>query len=168
MRAPSAASPPTKSTTSFGSTGMMMPIASMSSSTVTNTKAKAARRWGREAGFFISPGAPCASLTSVGTYHISARYEAGAGATGLMAFSICQQRVRLTNASYLFIAISSRRFRLLHPRQRSRGGEHLTRLDERFEAGEHHRPAAIELLVGVLAQLIVNDDQPAGIADRLD
>src|SRR5215470_17917124 len=136
MRAPSAASPPTKSTTSFGSTGMMMPIASMSSSTVTNTKAKAARRGAREAGFFISP--PCASL-----YHP------------------CQQLARLTRAGCSLIATSSRCFRLFHPRQRSRSGEHLARLDERFEAGEHHRPAAIELLVGVLAQLIVNDDQPA-------
>src|SRR6266566_6828242 len=54
MRAPSAASPPTKSTTSLGSTGMMMPIASMSSSTVTKTKAKAARRRVREASFVIS------------------------------------------------------------------------------------------------------------------
>src|SRR6267154_6330047 len=53
MRAPSAASPPTKSTTSFGSTGMMMPIASMSSSTVTNMKAKAARRGRPEAVVFI-------------------------------------------------------------------------------------------------------------------
>src|SRR5215831_8512521 len=44
MRAPSAASPPTKSTTSFGNTGMMMPIASMSSTMVTNMKANAARR----------------------------------------------------------------------------------------------------------------------------
>jgi hypothetical protein len=33
-----------KSSTSFGSTGMMMPIANMSSRTVTKTKAKAARR----------------------------------------------------------------------------------------------------------------------------
>ncbi len=36
--------PPMKSSTSFGSTGMMMPIANMSSRTVTKTNAKAARR----------------------------------------------------------------------------------------------------------------------------
>jgi hypothetical protein len=44
--APRTVSPPTKSTTSFGSTGMMIPIASMSSSTVMKMKMKAARRTG--------------------------------------------------------------------------------------------------------------------------
>src|ERR1044072_8201843 len=44
MIAARAVSPPMKSSTSFGSTGMMMPIANMSSRTVTKTNAKAARR----------------------------------------------------------------------------------------------------------------------------
>jgi hypothetical protein len=44
--APRAVSPPTKSTTSFGSTGRTMPNASMSSSTVMNTNTKAALRTG--------------------------------------------------------------------------------------------------------------------------
>src|SRR5260370_1080625 len=73
----------------------------------------------------------------------------------------CKQLVRLTGAGRSLMAISSSRFRLVHPRERSRRREHFARLDQRFEAGEHHRPAAIELLAGVLAQLIVNDDQPA-------
>jgi hypothetical protein len=57
--------------------------------------------------------------------------------------------------------ISRDRLRGLRPAQRAGRREHLARLEQRFETGEDHRPAAEELSVGVLAQLIVGDYQPA-------
>ena len=39
---------------------------------------------------------------------------------------------------------------------------------QRLQAGEDHRPAAVELVVRALAQLVVGDGQPARVADRLD
>src|SRR5216684_9155424 len=53
--------------------------------------------------------------------------------------------------------ILRRRFRVLRPAQRSGRREHLAGLEQRLETGEDHRPAAVELVVGVLAQLIVGD-----------
>src|SRR5262245_25354065 len=52
--------------------------------------------------------------------------------------------------------------------QRARGGEALARLEQRLEAGEDHRPAAVQLRVGALRELVVDDRQPTGsVADRL-
>src|SRR5712691_434507 len=52
--------------------------------------------------------------------------------------------------------------------QRSRRGEQLARLQPRLQAGEDHRPAAVKLVVGAFAELVVGDGQAAGIADGLD
>src|SRR3989442_1661532 len=52
--------------------------------------------------------------------------------------------------------------------QRSRRGEQLARLEPRLQAGEDHRPAAVELVVRALAKLVVGDGQAAGVADRFD
>src|SRR5258708_1018785 len=60
-----------------------------------------------------------------------------------------------------FIMISRNRFRVGQPAQRAGGREHLACLKQRLETGEDHRPAAVKLSIGVLAQLIVGDDQPA-------
>ena len=49
----------------------------------------------------------------------------------------------------------------LQPAQRAGRREHLARLQQRLDAGEHHRPAAVELVVGAFAQLVVRDLQPA-------
>src|ERR1700722_16652473 len=51
--------------------------------------------------------------------------------------------------------------------QRAGRRELLTRLQQRLQAREDHRPAAVDLLIGTLAQLIVGDGQPARVADRL-
>src|SRR5579859_5739846 len=52
--------------------------------------------------------------------------------------------------------------------QRPRGGEQLPGLQPGLQAGEDHRPAAVELAVRSLAQLVMGDGQPARVADRLD
>src|SRR5712675_1942525 len=41
--------------------------------------------------------------------------------------------------------------------QRARRRERLAGLEQRLEAGEDHRPAAVELVVRALAQLVVSD-----------
>src|SRR5260221_5430436 len=56
----------------------------------------------------------------------------------------------------------------LEPAQRSRRGQHFAGFQQRLESGEDHRPAAIELIVGALAQLVMGDCEPTGIADRHD
>src|ERR1700693_4994191 len=67
----------------------------------------------------------------------------------------------------LFRCASCDRFRR-RVQQRSGCGEELTGLQPGLEAGEDHRPAAVDLVVGVLAQLVMGDDQAARVADRLD
>ena len=52
--------------------------------------------------------------------------------------------------------------------ERTGGGEGLAGLQPGLEAGEDHRPAAVELWRGVVGQLVVGDGQPARVADRLD
>src|SRR5918998_5521926 len=51
---------------------------------------------------------------------------------------------------------------------RSRRSEQLARLEPRLQAREDHRPAAVELVVRVLAKLVMSDGQAAGVADRFD
>src|SRR5437763_7862295 len=63
---------------------------------------------------------------------------------------------------------SSRRSRVLRVHEGPRRREELPRLEPRLEAGEDHRPAAVELRVRVLAQLVVRDGEPARVADRFD
>src|SRR5665213_350242 len=48
------------------------------------------------------------------------------------------------------------------------GGEELARLEPGLEPGEDHRPAAVDLVVGALAHLVMGDEQAAGVTDRLD
>ena len=45
--------------------------------------------------------------------------------------------------------------------QRAGRRQVLAGLEQRLQAGEDHRPAAVELVVGALAQLVVRDDEPA-------
>ena len=52
--------------------------------------------------------------------------------------------------------------------ERTRGGQQLARLEPCLETGDDHRPTAVELVVGVLRQLVVDHDQATGITDRLD
>src|SRR5207244_11290116 len=53
--------------------------------------------------------------------------------------------------------------------QGSGRGEQLAALEPRLQAGEDHRPAAVDLVVRALAHLVVGDREPAGVvADRLD
>src|SRR3954454_2383435 len=52
--------------------------------------------------------------------------------------------------------------------QRARRREVLAGLQPCLQPREDHRPAAVELVVGALAQLVVDDGQPARVADRLD
>ncbi len=52
--------------------------------------------------------------------------------------------------------------------QRAGRGQDVAALQPRLQAGEDHRPAAVELLVCFLAQLIVGDGEPARVGDRLD
>src|SRR5918996_682961 len=53
--------------------------------------------------------------------------------------------------------------------QRPGRGQVLASLQQRLQPGEDHRPAAVELAVGALVELIVDHGQPAGVlADRLD
>src|SRR4051794_30087696 len=52
--------------------------------------------------------------------------------------------------------------------QRPRRGEVLAGLERRLQPREDHRPAAVELVVGAFAQLVVRDRQPARVLDRLD
>ena len=52
--------------------------------------------------------------------------------------------------------------------QRPGSVEGLAGLEERLEAGEDHRPAAVELGVGLVRQPVVDDGQPARAADRHD
>src|SRR6478752_6083394 len=47
-------------------------------------------------------------------------------------------------------------------------GQLLAGLQQRLEATENHRPAAVQLGVRALAQVAVDDDEPARVADRLD
>ena len=47
--------------------------------------------------------------------------------------------------------------------ERARRGEQLAGLEPGLQAGEDHRPAAVELVVRALAQLVVGDGQPAGV-----
>src|ERR1700730_6570055 len=44
----------------------------------------------------------------------------------------------------------------------------LAGLEQRLQAGQQHRPAAVDLLVGALANLVVRDGQPARLPLRLD
>src|SRR5207248_10149305 len=50
----------------------------------------------------------------------------------------------------------------------SRRGEQLAGLEQRLEPGQDHHPAAVELAVRALAELVVGHGQPARVADRLD
>src|SRR4051794_8992531 len=52
--------------------------------------------------------------------------------------------------------------------QRPGRREQLTGLEQCLEAGEDHRPAAEELVVRTLAQLVVRDGQPARVGHLLD
>src|SRR5438093_2787297 len=52
--------------------------------------------------------------------------------------------------------------------QRPGRRELLPGLEQRLQAGEDHHPAAVELTVGPLAELVVGDGQPAGVLDLLD
>src|SRR5207253_6794889 len=52
--------------------------------------------------------------------------------------------------------------------QGARRGEQLACLQPRLQAGQDHGPAAVELVVRALPQLVVGEGQPAGVADRLD
>src|ERR1700674_3969496 len=52
--------------------------------------------------------------------------------------------------------------------QRSRRGQQLARFEQCLQAGEDHRPTAVELVVGALAKLVVGDGQVARVADRFD
>src|SRR5213594_1301851 len=52
--------------------------------------------------------------------------------------------------------------------ERARRGQQLARLEPGLQAGEDHRPAAIELLVGALAKLVMRHRQAAGVTDRFD
>ena len=52
--------------------------------------------------------------------------------------------------------------------QRARRVEHFAGLQQRLQAGQDHHPAAVELVVGAVAELVVGDGQPARVADRLD
>src|SRR6516162_1276394 len=58
--------------------------------------------------------------------------------------------------------------RRLQITQRAGCREQLARLEQRLQPGKDHRPAAVELRVGSLAQLIVNDHQAARVANPLD
>lgn len=57
--------------------------------------------------------------------------------------------------------ISRGRVRGVRIAQRARRREQLPGLEERLQTGEHHHPAAVELGVGPVAQLVVGDGQPA-------
>src|SRR5438552_13228065 len=50
--------------------------------------------------------------------------------------------------------------------ERSGCGEEFSRFEVGLEAGEDHRPAAVELLVRVLAKLVVGHGEAARVADR--
>ena len=52
--------------------------------------------------------------------------------------------------------------------QRARRGQRLAGLEQRLQPGEDLRPAAVDLLVGALGQLVVGHRQPARVADLLD
>src|SRR6185295_13225965 len=52
--------------------------------------------------------------------------------------------------------------------ERAGGREQLSRFEQRLEPREDHRPAAVELVVRALAQLVVGDGQAARIPDLLD
>src|SRR5438270_5404762 len=52
--------------------------------------------------------------------------------------------------------------------ERAGSGEFLARLEPGLQAGKDHRPSAVQVRAGVLAQLIVRDGEPAGVAERLD
>src|SRR6476660_640551 len=74
-----------------------------------------------------------------------------------------------TVGSGALIAISRSRLAGARVPQRAGGGESLARLEQRLEAREDHRPAAVQLRVGALRELVVDHRQPTGvIADRLD
>src|SRR5260370_32594890 len=53
-------------------------------------------------------------------------------------------------------------------KQRSRRGKQLACLEPGLQAGQDHRPAAVEFAGCPLAQLVVCHGQAAGVADRLD
>src|SRR6185295_12956799 len=63
---------------------------------------------------------------------------------------------------------SSGGFRRLRIAKRARSRQQLAGLQQRLQAGEDHRPAAVELAVSILAQLVVGDREPARILDLLD
>ena len=48
------------------------------------------------------------------------------------------------------------------------GGEFFAGFQPGLEAGEDHPPAAVELVVGALAQVAVGDGEVAGIAYRFE
>ena len=58
--------------------------------------------------------------------------------------------------------------RTLHPPQRAGRREHLARLQQRLDSRQHHGPAAVQLSIGILAQLIVRNLQQTGVTPRFD
>src|SRR2546426_5676583 len=70
---------------------------------------------------------------------------------------------RCSGASIRSVRVSSCRLRGFGIAQRTRRRKRLPGLQQRLQAGQDHRPAAVELGVRVLAQLVVRDCQPAGI-----
>src|SRR5205823_4530581 len=75
---------------------------------------------------------------------------------------------RCSGASIRSLTASSDPLRSPRVAQRAGRREQLSGLEQRLQAGEDHRPAAVELAVRVLAELVVGDGQAARIADRLD
>src|SRR6266446_2491276 len=71
------------------------------------------------------------------------------------------RRRQCGGASISPVRVSSSPFRGLRITQRARGREQLAGLEKGLEAGQDHRPAAVELAVRVLAELVVGDGQPA-------
>ena len=51
---------------------------------------------------------------------------------------------------------------------RSGSGEKFSGFQQRFQPGKDHRPAAVELIIRALAELIVGHLEQTGIGDLLD